>query len=99
MRPELMYGSKAMSLNKAEINRIRVTEMKMLRWISGVTRFDRAPTGRIEATVAVANLKEKIQESHRRWYGHVIRREGSYVRKQMIILEFEWKNRGRPRRR
>ena len=39
-RPAMTYGLEAASLNKSEEKKMDVAEMKMLRWIVGVTRRD-----------------------------------------------------------
>ena len=40
IRPTLIYGSECWALHRAEQQRMRTTEMKMLRWIQGKTRKD-----------------------------------------------------------
>ena len=41
---------------------MNVAEMKMLRFMSGVTRRDRLPNTRIRETVKVAELSKKVQD-------------------------------------
>lgn len=48
--------------------------MKMLRWISGYTRKDKAKNDHIRGRVVVAPIKEKILEDHLRWFGYAQRR-------------------------
>ena len=75
VRPAMMYGMEATPIKKVNEKRMNVAEMKMLGWMSGVTRRDRIPNTRIRGTVKVAELSRKVQEARLRWYGHVLRRD------------------------
>lgn len=50
-----------------------VAEMRMLRWMMGVTRLDRIRSERIRRTVTVVEVSRKIQEERLQCYGHVMR--------------------------
>ena len=52
-----------------------VTEMKMLRLMSGYTLKDRIRNDHIHERVGVAPISEKMGEYRLRWYVHVQRRE------------------------
>uniref|UniRef100_A0A8D8XLX2 Endonuclease-reverse transcriptase n=1 Tax=Cacopsylla melanoneura TaxID=428564 RepID=A0A8D8XLX2_9HEMI len=74
--------------------------MRMLRWMCGLTRKDRVRNEKIRETVKVGPLGKKIQESRMRWFGHVERRDESYIGKQVEKLVIEGKRkRGRPKMR
>ena len=47
VRTAITYGLEAAPLKKAEARKLDVTEMKMLRWMSGVTRMDRVKNDHI----------------------------------------------------
>ena len=64
-----------------------VTEMKMLRWMCGVTKLDRIRNERIRGTVMVTEISKKVQERRMQWYGHVMRREENYVGKKVLGME------------
>ena len=53
--------------------RIEVTEMRMLRWMCGVTRKDKIRNEHIRWTTRVAQASKKITERRLIWYGHVMR--------------------------
>ena len=73
--------------------------MRMLRWMSGVTKLDRIRNERIRGTAKVGDISKKVQESRLKWYGHVLRREDEYVGKRVMVMEVSGKGRkGRPRR-
>ena len=41
VRPALLYGAECWPIKKAQVQRMRVAEMRMIRWICGHTRLDR----------------------------------------------------------
>ena len=54
--------------------KLDVTEMRMLRWMSGVTKLNRIRVERIRGTTEVDGNSKKVHESRLTWYGHVLRR-------------------------
>ena len=46
VRPAMMYGMEATPIKKVNEKRMKVAEMKMLRWMSGVTIRDRIPNNK-----------------------------------------------------
>ena len=50
---------------------LTVTEMRMLKWISGNTRKDEIPNEEIHLKTRVAPIDEKTRKSHLRWFGCV----------------------------
>ena len=59
---------------------MEVAEMKMLRFAMGVTRKDKI-NEYIRSTVKVERLGMKMREGRLRWYGHVMRRDQEYRKK------------------
>ena len=99
-RPEMMYGAETWAVKKAQENKLDVAEMRMLRWMSGVTKLDRIRNERIRGTTKVGEISKKVQESRLKWYGHALRREDEYVGKRVMAMEVPGKRRrGRPQRR
>ena len=41
VRPALMYGAETWALKKAQEKKLEVAEMRMLRWMCGVTKLDK----------------------------------------------------------
>ena len=86
--------------NSARTWKLYVAEMRMLRWMSGVTKLDRIMNERIRGTTKVEEISKKVQESRLTRYGHVLRREYEYVGKRVMGMEVPGKRRrGRPKRR
>ena len=87
------------AVKEAQEKKLDVAEMRMLRWMSGVTKLDRIRNERIRGTTKVGEISKKVQESRLKWYGHVLRREDEYVGKRVMAMEVPGKRRrGRPKR-
>ena len=101
VRPAMMYGAETWAVKKAQGKKLDVAEMRMLRWMSGVTKMDRIRNERIRGTTKVGEISKKVQESRLKWYGHVLRREDECVGKRVMAMEVPGKKRrrGRPKRR
>ena len=83
----MMYGAKTWAVKKAQEKKLDVAEMRMLRWMSGVTKLDRIRNERNRGTTKVGEISKKVQESRLKWYGHVLRREEEYVGKRVVGME------------
>ena len=75
VRPAMIYGAETWAVKKAQEKKLDVAEVRMLRWMSGVTKLDRIKNERIRGTTKVGEISKKVQESRLKWYGHVLRRE------------------------
>ncbi|KAI5746928.1 hypothetical protein M8J77_009151 [Diaphorina citri] len=100
VRPTMLYGAETWPIKKRQEERMNVAEMRMLRWMCGVTRMDRIRNTRIRGTVKVTEISRKIQERRLQWFGHVERRDQEHVGKRLRDMEVGGKrDRGRPRMR
>jgi len=70
VRPVMIYGAEAWTL-RSEEGLLERTEMRMLRWMLGITREDRKRNDDIRHAVGISCITDKIRESRLRWYGHV----------------------------
>ena len=82
-----MYGAETWAMKKAPEKKVDVAEMRMLRWMSGVTKLDRIIHERIRGTRKVGEISKKVLESRLKWYGHVLRREDECVGKRVMGME------------
>ena len=75
--------AKTLATTKRQDNGIKVNEMRMQRWMYGVTRKDNIWNEHIRWTtrVAQASNSKKITERMSNWYGHVTRRYEEYILK------------------
>ena len=100
VRPAMMYGAETWAVKKAQEKKLDVAEMRMFRWMSGVSKLDRIRNERIRGTTKVGEISKKVQESRLKWYGHVLRREDECAGKRVTAMEVPRKRRrGRPKRR
>ena len=100
VRPALMYRAETWALKKAQEKKLEVAEMRMLRWMCGVTRLGKIRNERIRGTTKVGEITKKIQERRLKWYGHVMRREEHYVGRKAMEMKVQGRmKRGRPERR
>ncbi|KAF3668340.1 hypothetical protein FXO38_08141 [Capsicum annuum] len=59
--------------SRTHIQKLKVAEMRMLRWMCGLTRGDRVRNEIIKAKVGVASVEDKMWEVRLRWFEHVMR--------------------------
>ena len=58
----LEYGAEKWSTTKSQENRLEVNEMRMLRWMFGVTRKDKVRNEHVRASVEVTPVTEDHRE-------------------------------------
>ena len=59
-----------------------IAEMKMLRWVQGVIRWNKIRNEEIWKRMKVTEIHRKMQEKRLGWYGHVWQREGDHITKK-----------------
>jgi Reverse transcriptase (RNA-dependent DNA polymerase) len=100
VRPVLLYGSECWSLSKKEEKMIAVAEMRMLRWMSGISLMEHIRNEAVREKLKIRAIQDKMREQRLRWYGHVRRREPGYVGRRVQELNIEGtRPRGRPKLR
>ena len=88
------------AVTKKHVITIQVAEMKMLRWMCGVTRLDKIRNEYVRGSLGVRDVADKIQEKRLRWYGHVKRRPPEYIGNATLNLDIPGqRRRGRPKLR
>jgi hypothetical protein len=63
IRPVVLYGSECRATKVRDERRLHVMEMRMLRWMCGVTRMDRIRNEYIRASLKVAPVTEKMRSN------------------------------------
>ena len=100
VRPALMYWAETLALTKAQENNLEGAEMRMLRWMCGVSKLDKIRNKRIRGTMNMGEITKKVQERRLKWYGHVMRKEEHYVGRRAMVIKVQGRRkRGRPKRR
>ncbi|XP_070042497.1 uncharacterized protein [Nicotiana tomentosiformis] len=100
VRPAMLYGAEYWPVKNSHAQKMKVAEMRMLRWMCGCTRRDRIKNEATRNRVGVASVENKMQESRLRWFGHVKRRSiDTHVRRcERLALESLRRGRGRPKK-
>ncbi|KAF3679548.1 putative pre-mRNA-processing factor 6-like [Capsicum annuum] len=95
-----MYGAECWPVKNSHIQKLNVTEMRMLRWMCGLTRGDRIRNETIREKVKVASVEDKMREVRLRWFGHVMRRgtDAPVRRCERLALDGFMPGRGRPKK-
>ncbi|EYB83791.1 hypothetical protein Y032_0329g2667 [Ancylostoma ceylanicum] len=75
-------------------------EMKILRWMTGVTRYDHICNKDIRHRFGIATMADKLGEARLRQYGNFFRADNATVCKIALILDVPFKRpKGRPKQR
>ncbi|KAF3657114.1 DNA mismatch repair protein MSH5 [Capsicum annuum] len=99
VRLALLYGAECWPTKKAHIQKMKVAEMRMLRWMCGCTRKDRIRNEVIQDKVGVALVEVKMWKARSRWFGHMTRRgmDALVQRCERLANDGFKRGRGRPR--
>ncbi|XP_070025488.1 uncharacterized protein [Nicotiana sylvestris] len=100
VRPAMLYGAGCWPVKNSHLQKMRVAEVRMLRWMCGCTRRDRIKNETIRDRVGVAFVEDKMRESRLRWFGHVKRRsiDDPVRRCERLAMEILKRGRGRPKK-
>ncbi|KAF3628092.1 putative pre-mRNA-processing factor 6-like [Capsicum annuum] len=100
VRPALLYGAEYWPVKNSHIQKMKVAEMRMLRWMCGLTRGDRVRNETIREKVGVTSVECKMWEARLRWFGHVKRRgmDAPVRRCERLALDGFRRGRGRPKK-
>ena len=100
IRPAMLYGADTWATTKRQEKRIEMTEMRMLRWMCGVTCKDKIRNEHIRGTTRVAQASKKITERRLNWYRNVMRRDGEHILRKVLRADTPGKRkRGQPKTR
>ena len=87
-----IYGAETWAVKKVQEKTLNVAEMKVLRWMCGVTKINRIWNDRIRGTTKVGEITKKVQERR-----HVMRRDEEYVGKRVMRMNVEGRRKRRPK--
>ena len=60
VRPPLMYDAETGAVKKAQEKKLDVADIRMLRWMGGVTKLDGIRNARIRETKKVGDISKKV---------------------------------------
>ncbi|XP_070008003.1 uncharacterized protein [Nicotiana sylvestris] len=100
VRPAMLYGAECWPVKNSHIQKIKVAEMRMLRWMCGHTRLDKIRNEDIRERVSMAPVDGKMREARLRWFKHVRRRslDAPVRRCERLTLAGTRRGRGRPKK-
>ena len=62
IRPVMLYGAETWALRRKEESLLERTEMRMVRWITGVSLMQRMESEMIRRMAGICNIREKARE-------------------------------------
>ncbi|XP_059277595.1 uncharacterized protein LOC132031664 [Lycium ferocissimum] len=71
VKPALLYGPECWPVKNAHVQKMKVAEIRMLRWMCGHTRREMIRNEVILDKVGVAFMADKMREARLRWFRHV----------------------------
>jgi hypothetical protein len=99
VRSCMIYGSETWPVKAVHEAKLDRTEMRMIRWMCGVSLSEKVPSVKLRERMGVESIKEVIRRNRLRWFGHVERKDDEDWVKRCISFEVEGtKPRGRPRK-
>ena len=92
-----LSGAETWATTRGQEARQEVHQMRMLRWMGGVTRRDTIRNEHIRGTTRVVQASKKITEKRLKWYRHVRRMKEEHIVRRMLDVDIPGKRRrGRP---
>ena len=71
----MIYVLETVGLVKIQVGELEVAELRMLKFVLGVTSIGRISNEHVMGIAKVRRLDDKLREVRLRWYRHVMRRE------------------------
>ena len=99
VRSAMLYGSETWAMRVEDQRRMERAEMRMLRWMCGVSLAEGRTNEDVRRLVGVEPIEEVMRRGRLRWYGHVERMGDEDWVKRCRDMEVAGKRaRGRPRK-
>ena len=100
IRPAMLYGSEIWPTKVEDIRKIQRSEMRMLRWMAGVSLSERKSNDCVRSMLAIDDIAEVMRRNRLRWFCHVERRDELCWIKRIETLQVDGDGvKGRPRKR
>ena len=100
VRPALLYGAECWPIKKSQVQRMKVAEMRMIRWMCSCTRLDKIGNEMIRSKIGITSIKDKMTEARLGWFEHIRRKpmDVPVRRGETIVCFGQRSHRGRPRK-
>jgi hypothetical protein len=103
VRSCMTHGSETWPLKVEHESRLESTDMRMIRWMCGVSLRHRVPSEELRAWVGVDPFSDLMYAEKKRnrliWFGHVERKEDDdWVKRCASMMVVGKRPRGRPRK-
>ena len=96
----MTYGVECWTMKKKDEMLMNKTEMRMLRWIQGVSLREHKRNEEIGEAATVQPIETHLMQKRLRWFGHVRRRDESHTTRTVLDMVVEGvRPRGRPKLR
>ena len=94
----MTYGAECWTMKKKDEMLMNKTEMRMLRWIQGVSLREHKRNEEIREAATVQPIATHLMQKRLRWYGHVRRRDECHTTRTVLGMVVEGvRPRGRPK--
>jgi hypothetical protein len=80
----LKFGSEVWVLRKREEQRLEAAQMKFLRHLLGITKFDKEKNQCISGKTGAQNIVKEIKQYQKKWLQHVQRMDTNRIAKQAL---------------
>ncbi|XP_070013241.1 uncharacterized protein [Nicotiana sylvestris] len=100
VRPAMLYGAECWAVKNSHTQKLKVEEIKMLKWMCGHTRMNKIRNEDIREKVGVDPIDDKMREARLRLFGHIQRRslDAPVRRCERLDLVGTMIGRGRPKK-
>ena len=96
--PSVLYASETITWSHSLLEKMKVFQNHLMRWMTGFRLNDRVPITRLKALTQLKDISTTIKRAKLTWYGH-LRRSSIPAKNITEGLTSGFRKRGRPTRR
>ena len=87
VKPTMTYGAECWTTKKKDEMLMNKTEMRMLRWIQGVSLKDHKINEETREAATVQLIATHLMQKRLRWYWHVRHRDEIHITRTVLDME------------